>query len=25
MMQMMRQEALAAFHAWQQKPDKTPY
>jgi hypothetical protein len=24
-MQMMRQEALAAFHAWQQKPDKTPY
>ena len=25
MMQMMRAEALAAFHAWRQKPDKNPY
>ena len=25
MMQMMREEALAAFRAWQQKPDKIPY
>ena len=25
MMQMMRQEALTAFQAWKQKPDKTPY
>jgi guanine deaminase len=25
MTQMMRREALAAFHAWQEKPDKTRY
>jgi guanine deaminase len=25
MVQMMRQEALAAFRAWQEKPDKTQY
>jgi guanine deaminase len=25
MIQMMRQEALAAFRAWQDKPDKTAY
>jgi guanine deaminase len=25
MIQMMRQEALAAFRAWKQKPDKTQY
>ena len=24
-MQMLREDALAAFRAWQQKPDKTPY
>jgi guanine deaminase len=25
MIPMMREEALAAFRAWEQKPDKTPY
>lgn len=25
MIQMMREEALAGFRAWQEKPDKTPY
>jgi guanine deaminase len=25
MTQMLRNDALAAFHAWQQKPDKIPY
>jgi len=25
MVQMLRHEALAAFRAWQEKPDKTPY
>ncbi len=25
MMQMLRNEALAAFRAWQEKPDKNPY
>jgi len=25
MTQLMRQEALAAFQAWREKPDKTPY
>ena len=25
MLQMMREQALAAFHAWQEKPNKIPY
>jgi hypothetical protein len=25
MIQMMREESLAAFRAWEQKPDKTSY
>jgi tRNA(Arg) A34 adenosine deaminase TadA len=25
MMQMLRHEALAAFRAWQERPDKIPY
>ena len=25
MIQMMRQEALAAFRAWEEKPNKIPY
>jgi len=25
MIQMMHEEALAAFHAWQEKPNKNPY
>jgi len=25
MIQMMREDALAAFQAWKEKPDKTPY
>jgi guanine deaminase len=25
MIQMMREEALAAFHAWKEKPNKIPY
>jgi len=25
MIQMMREEALAAFRAWQEKPNKIPY
>jgi len=25
MVQMMREEALAAFRAWEEKPNKIPY